>query len=472
MLRTNVSNRNVEGALDFKIKLARILEEEKYGPSQIFNADETGLNFKMLPGKTLAVRKNHGAAGFKKNKERLTIMACTNADASLILPLVVIGKSKNPRALKNISHDSLPVIYTHQTSAWMNSTIFEAWFRNKFAPQVRAFLLSKNLLPKAILLVDNAGCHPKDLVDGQIRVVFLPPNTTSIIQPLDQGIIENLKKNYRYHFLSAIIKAQDTTGTLIDHIKKITIRAVIQWVAQSWDEVSQLTIIKCWKPLIPLVIFKELQKNEPQQTILLQHFINAFLLLQNSTGLTENDIEEWINNADKEKPKNLSDEEIVDMLHIHTSNETAAKFFPIELLPNESGGKAGSLMELHAKNIKRLEANRDWFLEDEQTMRVNEALRPGKQKTATDLFGVEGSFKKNPLVQLEEEKRKHDNKKKNKLRRRWSRIGLPRGYLRHMRSAHADRNSDTRKLMLEKTRKLLQRMIEKIDLDKAADEKW
>nr|XP_011313450.1 PREDICTED: jerky protein homolog-like [Fopius arisanus] len=46
---------DVEGALDFKIKLARILEEEKYGPSQIFNADETGLNFKMLPGKTLAV---------------------------------------------------------------------------------------------------------------------------------------------------------------------------------------------------------------------------------------------------------------------------------------------------------------------------------------------------------------------------------------------------------------------------------
>uniref|UniRef100_A0A0C9RRA5 TTPAL_4 protein n=1 Tax=Fopius arisanus TaxID=64838 RepID=A0A0C9RRA5_9HYME len=86
--------------------------------------------------------------------------------------------------------------------------------------------------------------------------------------------------------------------------------------------------------------------------------------------------------------------ELMDILHIHTSNETAAKFFPIELLPNESGGKAGSLMELHAKNIKRLEANRDWFLEDEQTMRVNEALRPGKQKTATDLFGVEGSFKK------------------------------------------------------------------------------
>ncbi|XP_063992396.1 alpha-tocopherol transfer protein-like [Diachasmimorpha longicaudata] len=86
--------------------------------------------------------------------------------------------------------------------------------------------------------------------------------------------------------------------------------------------------------------------------------------------------------------------ELLEILHFHTTNDTAEKFFPIELLPNESGGKAGPVKDLHVKNIKRLEANREFFLEDEQTMRVTEALRPGKQKTVTDLFGVEGSFKK------------------------------------------------------------------------------
>ncbi|XP_011313166.1 alpha-tocopherol transfer protein [Fopius arisanus] len=86
--------------------------------------------------------------------------------------------------------------------------------------------------------------------------------------------------------------------------------------------------------------------------------------------------------------------ELLDILHIHTNNDTVAKFFPLDLLPNESGGKSGDVMTLHERNIKKLESNREWFLEDEQTMRVNEALRSGKQKTATDLFGVEGSFKK------------------------------------------------------------------------------
>lgn len=63
-------------------------------------------------------------------------------------------------------------------------------------------------------------------------------------------------------------------------------------------------------------------------------------------------------------------------------------------LPNEDGGKAGTSMELAAKNIKWLEDNRAWFQNEEATKRVNESLRPGKGKNATDLFGVEGSFKK------------------------------------------------------------------------------
>ncbi|XP_076181269.1 alpha-tocopherol transfer protein-like [Ptiloglossa arizonensis] len=86
--------------------------------------------------------------------------------------------------------------------------------------------------------------------------------------------------------------------------------------------------------------------------------------------------------------------ELLDMFHTHTSLESVAKFIPVDALPNEIGGKAGPIMELHGKTIKMLEESRDWFVQEEQVNRVNESLRPGKGKTATDLFGVEGSFKK------------------------------------------------------------------------------
>ena len=79
---------------------------------------------------------------------------------------------------------------------------------------------------------------------------------------------------------------------------------------------------------------------------------------------------------------------------MHTTNDTLEKFIPLKVLPNECGGQAGPIQELHEKQMKKLQAYTAWFQKEEANHRVNEALRPGKAKTATDLFGVEGSFKK------------------------------------------------------------------------------
>ena len=70
------------------------------------------------------------------------------------------------------------------------------------------------------------------------------------------------------------------------------------------------------------------------------------------------------------------------------------KLIPLEILPNETGGKAGPLAEFHKASIKGLEDLHDWFAQDEINGRVDESQRPGKAKSATELFGAEGSFKK------------------------------------------------------------------------------
>ncbi|XP_057340370.1 alpha-tocopherol transfer protein-like [Microplitis mediator] len=78
--------------------------------------------------------------------------------------------------------------------------------------------------------------------------------------------------------------------------------------------------------------------------------------------------------------------ELTDILHVHTTDETVEKFLPLDLLPNESGGKAGPLMELHKKQTKNLEDHRDFFLEEQVRARVDESRRPVKEKNG--YFGL------------------------------------------------------------------------------------
>ncbi|GFS83623.1 tigger transposable element-derived protein 1 [Trichonephila clavipes] len=79
--------------------------------------------------------------------------------------------------------------------AWMTTAIFTEWFNNCFVPEVEAYMKEKSLDFKVLLIVDNAASHPQ-LEHPNVQLVFHPPNTTSLIQPLDQGIIATFKKYY------------------------------------------------------------------------------------------------------------------------------------------------------------------------------------------------------------------------------------------------------------------------------------
>lgn len=60
------------GAEDYKQKFAKFIEDESLVPDQLFNADETGLNFRKMPTKTLSAKSEPEAAGLKVQKERVT----------------------------------------------------------------------------------------------------------------------------------------------------------------------------------------------------------------------------------------------------------------------------------------------------------------------------------------------------------------------------------------------------------------
>jgi hypothetical protein len=93
----------------------------KYCPKDIFNADQFGLFYNMLPDKTYTF-KGASCKGIKVNKERITVLVCANFDGREKLPVLVIGKSKQPLYFRNTK--LLPCTYHHKT-AWMTCEFFQ-----------------------------------------------------------------------------------------------------------------------------------------------------------------------------------------------------------------------------------------------------------------------------------------------------------------------------------------------------------
>lgn len=120
---------------EFNDKVAEL----KLLPNQIYNADEGPLTWKSLPDSTLVLASEKGASGRKKCKQRISIMPCSNATGDHKLKMLAIGKSQNPRALKNYNG---AVEYVASKTAWMTRKLFTDWFHKSFVPQV---LHEKNL---------------------------------------------------------------------------------------------------------------------------------------------------------------------------------------------------------------------------------------------------------------------------------------------------------------------------------------
>jgi hypothetical protein len=188
----------------------------------------------MLPDKTYTF-KEASCKGITVNKERITVLVCVNLDGTEKFPLLVIGKSKQRRCFRNTK--LLPCTYCRNKIAWIACEIFK-----EFLVSLDRIMASKSR--KIFLFVDHCPVHPKGISNCKnVQVEFFPANTTSVLQPMDQGVIKALKQNFCRSFVLRFLQRLNSNKDSY----KMSLLDAVSMLAMAWNLVGKDIIANCFR---------------------------------------------------------------------------------------------------------------------------------------------------------------------------------------------------------------------------------
>uniref|UniRef100_A0A8C7WWU1 DDE-1 domain-containing protein n=1 Tax=Oryzias sinensis TaxID=183150 RepID=A0A8C7WWU1_9TELE len=242
---------DTDAAANYPETFKQLIMENGYKPEQVLNMDETD---------------EMKAPGFKAQKDRFTLM-CGNTAGWMMKP-GLIYKSANPRALKNKNKNTLPVFWMHNSKAWIMKVLTSNWFNQSFIHQALEYLSEKGMAFQELLLMDNAGGYTVDLRHEGVRIEFLPPNTKSLLQPMDQGVIRAFKALYTSNCLQQLVNAidGDENFQLKVYWRNFTIASCLTVIHKVLQDMKEETLDACWKKIWPECVrdYKGFSPNEVQ----------------------------------------------------------------------------------------------------------------------------------------------------------------------------------------------------------------
>ena len=213
----------------------------RYSPNDIYNGDETALFYKSLPHRTYCFDGDK-PAGSAKRKDRLTLLIITNMDGSDHRKLSVIGKSKTPHCLQKkykMQVKDMSVDWYASKNAWMTGEIHHQ-IMTKLNNEMR-------LSNRHILYVCNNASSHQVREYSHIKFLMLPPNATSIMQPLDQGIILSAKRRYKKKLAERYLACVENNKDANSLLKALDIVQATNMIAASWRETSSTIIQNCFR---------------------------------------------------------------------------------------------------------------------------------------------------------------------------------------------------------------------------------
>ena len=114
--------------------------------------------------------------------KRFTILPAGSSTGEKLKALEIV-KGRKLKYFKYINIKNLTFLWQRNKKVWITSSIFTEW-----ATQLNK--QTKQRKKNTLLFIDNCPAHSSVLLFLNVKLQFLPSNTTLYIQPLDQGIIQ------------------------------------------------------------------------------------------------------------------------------------------------------------------------------------------------------------------------------------------------------------------------------------------
>jgi len=128
------------------------------------------------------------------------------------------------------------------------------------------------------MLLDHATSHPNSLQLTNVKICFLPKNTISVLQPLDQGILQNMKVLYRKLLVRSVLsKIDDVVRVSAESVSKsVTVLNAINFVNLAGKDITPNCLEKCFVDAgIPLTSQHEEYENDDVPLVELVEIICA-----------------------------------------------------------------------------------------------------------------------------------------------------------------------------------------------------
>lgn len=276
----NISRKRAAVSEEVVVAYFENLEESLRGvhPANIINYDETNITDDPK-GKLQIFRRGikHAERIMNTTKSSTSIMFSITASGEHLSPYVVYKSERLQQSW--IEGGSIDVIYNRTSSGWFDSEIFVDWFKKIVLRYVRRLPPDE---PK-IIIGDNLPSHINhkivDLCEANnIRMVFLPPNSTHLLQPLDVAVFGPLKTEWRKLITNWKLNHGKHMTTLPKWMVPKLLLQLEKVMDDKWDRLSKAGFRACGiHPFNPQHVISKLRKepvNEKQRT---EHVSPAFL---------------------------------------------------------------------------------------------------------------------------------------------------------------------------------------------------